>query len=83
MGTLSLLAACLWAVLATSIALAPARFHWRAAWALIASGVPILGWVTYENGPVWGLAVLVGGMSVLRWPLVHLMRRLRQPDPAE
>lgn len=82
--TLSLALACLWALIATLIALGPQRFHWPAAWGLIALGVPILGWVTYENGPVWGLVVLAGGMSVLRWPVLFLFRALRGPrDRAE
>lgn len=74
----SLIAACLWAVLATVIALAPSRFHWPAAWVLIAIGVPLLGWVTYENGPIWGLLVLAGGMSVLRWPVRYALRAIRE-----
>ncbi|PCD77571.1 DUF2484 family protein [Pseudothioclava arenosa] len=75
--TPSLIAACLWALIATLIALGPRRFHWRAAWGLIGLGVPLLGWVTYENGVLVGLLVMAGGMSVLRWPLIYLWRRLR------
>ncbi len=75
MGSLG--AACLWAIVATAVALGPRRFHWPAAWALIAAGVPILGWVTFENGWLAGLVVLAGGMSVLRWPLKALIAHLR------
>ena len=78
--TFSLATACLWAVIASLIALGPRRFHWRAAWGLIAAGVPILGWVTYENGPVWGLAVLAGGLSVLRWPVRRLFAAMHRRD---
>jgi hypothetical protein len=28
--------------------------------------------VTYENGPWIGLATLVAGMSLLRWPVYYL-----------
>lgn len=77
MLTASLIAACLWAVLATLVALGPRRFHWPAAWGLIVLGVPLLGWVTYENGPLWGLALLAGGASVLRWPVIYLFRAIR------
>lgn len=73
----SLLAACLWALGATLIGMGPTRWHWRAAWVLIGTGVPLLGWVTLQNGPWVGLLVLAGGMSVLRWPLIFLLRRLR------
>jgi hypothetical protein len=75
----SLLAACLWAVTATLIAMLPSRDrHWRAAYWLTGAGIPILGWVTYQNGPWVGLIVLAAGASILRWPLVHLWRRLRR-----
>lgn len=75
--TQSLIAACLWALIATAVAVGPRRFHWRAAWALIGAGVPIVGWVTYENGPIVGLLVLAGGLSVLRWPVKYLLAALR------
>lgn len=81
--TYSLILACVWALLATLVALGPQKFHWPAAWVLIAAGVPILGWVTLQNGPWVGLLVLAGGMSVLRWPVVFLLRRLRTIEPAE
>ena len=75
----SLLAACLWAVTATLIAMLPTRGrHRRAAYWLIGAGIPILGWMTYQNGPWVGLIVLAAGASILRWPLVHLWRRLRR-----
>ncbi|MGO4917697.1 DUF2484 family protein [Pseudogemmobacter sp. W21_MBD1_M6] len=73
--TLSLTLACIWAVAANLIAMFPSRdFHWRAAYALIAIGVPLLGYVTLQNGPMAGLFVMVAGVSMLRWPIVHLGR---------
>jgi hypothetical protein len=73
--TLSLTLACLWAILANVIAILPAhKAHWPAAYGLIAIGVPLLGYVTYENGPWVGLIVLAAGASVLRWPLRYLGR---------
>lgn len=77
--------ACLWLVAANLIAMLPSRDrHWRAAYLLIALGIPLLGWVTYANGPVWGLIFLAGGASVLRWPLVHVWRWARRDrEPAE
>ena len=75
----SIIAACLWAVTATLIAMLPSRdHHWRAAYGLIAAGIPILGWVTYENGPWTGLIVLAAGASILRWPVIYLWRWLRR-----
>ena len=75
---LSLALACLWALIANVLAILPSDDnHWRRAYGLIAVGIPILGFVTYQNGPWWGLAVLVAGMSLLRWPVIYLSRWLR------
>ena len=80
--TVSLILALLWLVLANVIAMFPSKdHHWRTAYGLIAAGIPLLGWVTYQNGPVIGMLVLAGGASVLRWPLVHLWRWLRLHGP--
>jgi hypothetical protein len=71
--------ACLWAITATMIALLPSKdHHWRAAYVLIAVGIPILGWLTYANGPWVGLAALAAGISILRWPVVYLWRWVRR-----
>ena len=78
--TLPLALACLWLIAANLIALFPSRdHHWRAAYGLIAVGIPLLGWVTLEAGPVWGLILLAGAASILRWPLIRLWRRIRRP----
>jgi len=77
MMNLSLILACLWASLANVLAMIPSRNnHWKRASFLVVIGVPILGYVTYQNGPWWGLAVLAAGMSVLRWPVIYLGRWL-------
>ena len=77
--TLSLWAACLWVVLAAILAAIPSNdHHWRRAYFLIAIGVPLLGWVTYENGPWIGLATLIAGASFLRWPVIYLWRWVRR-----
>ncbi|SLN33511.1 hypothetical protein PEL8287_01625 [Roseovarius litorisediminis] len=72
---LSLILACLWALLANVLAMLPSKDNgWRRAYFLVAVGVPLLGYVTYQNGPWWGLFVLAAGMSVLRWPVIYLGR---------
>jgi len=77
--TLSLTLAAVWALVANILAVIPSSDnHWRRAYVLIALGIPLLGYVTYENGPWWGLAVLLAGMSVLRWPVIYLGRWLRR-----
>ncbi|MCW1956526.1 DUF2484 family protein [uncultured Lentibacter sp.] len=76
--TLSLTLACLWAAAANVLAMLPSRdAHWSRAYGLIGLGIPLLGYVTYENGPWIGLLVLLAAMSMLRWPLIYLMRWLR------
>jgi membrane protease YdiL (CAAX protease family) len=71
----SLLCAALWLVAANVMALIPSKDNlWQRAYLLIAIGIPLLGWVTYENGPWAGLITLAAGMSVLRWPVVYLGR---------
>ena len=75
---LSLLLACLWAVAANILAMIPSRDnHWRRAFVLIATGIPLVGYVTYETGPWVGLVALLAGMSVLRWPVIYFARWLR------
>jgi hypothetical protein len=80
MMSFSLVLACLWALGASIVGMMPGRFHWPAAYGLIASGIPLLGYVTYENGPVWGLIALAAGASVLRWPLLHFAGFLARPS---
>ena len=77
--TRSLVLAALWGLVANLIAFFPSRdHHWRAAYALIAVGIPILGYVTWQNGPWVGLLVLFAGMSILRWPVIYLSRWVRR-----
>ncbi len=74
----SLVLACLWAIAAGVAGMGPQRWHWPAAWALIATGIPLLGFVTLQMGPVWGLICLAAGASVLRWPLLRAVERMRR-----
>lgn len=77
--SLSLILALLWLVAANVIAMFPSkRNHWPAAYLLIALGVPLLGYLTYENGPLVGVLALAAGASLLRWPVFYLWRRLRR-----
>ncbi|MEL7165317.1 MAG: DUF2484 family protein [Pseudomonadota bacterium] len=77
--TLSLTLACLWAIAANLGAMVPSRdYHWRFAYGLIAVGIPLLGFVTYQHGPWIGLLVLAAGMSLLRWPVIYLGRWVRR-----
>ena len=76
--SLSLILACLWALVANVLAMTPSKdYHWRNAYVLIAVGIPILGYVVWQNGPWVGLLVLVAAMSVLRWPVIYLGRWIK------
>ena len=77
--SLSLVLALLWALAANVLAMIPSKDnHWTRAYILIGFGIPLLGYVTYENGPWIGLLVLAAGMSVLRWPVRYLLRWVRR-----
>lgn len=89
--TASLILAFIWLIAANVLAIVPSNDnHWRRAYVLIALGIPLLGWLTYQNGPWIGLACLLAGASLLRWPVRYLGRWLmqrvrprRSSEPAE
>ena len=88
--SMSLTLACVWVLVASAIAFLPSkRQHWPQAYALIAVGIPLLGYVTYENGPMVGVICLIAGGSILRWPVIHAIRwmrggrRVASPNPVE
>ena len=72
------LASCLvWLIVANVIGMLPSRDrHWRAAYVLIAVGLPLLAWLTWKGGLVVGGLMLLAAASVLRWPLVFFWRWL-------
>ncbi len=75
---ISLVAGLIWLVVANLIGMLPSKdHHWRNAYGLIAVGLPLLLWLTFDNGPWWGLAFLIAAGSVLRWPLRYLWRWIR------
>jgi hypothetical protein len=81
---LSLILAFLWALAANVLAMTPSRDkHWRAAYVLIGVGIPILGFVTYQTGPLMGVLCLMAAISILRWPVVYLWRWMRRSARTE
>lgn len=69
---------CVWLIAANVLAILPSRDnHWARAYGLIALGVPLLGYIIYENGILLGLLFVVAAASVLRWPVVYLGRWVR------
>ena len=75
----SLVLALVWLVAANVAGMFPSKHkHWPAAYALITVGVPILGFVVWENGVLIGAAVLLAACSILRWPVTYLFRWVRR-----
>ena len=71
----ALTAAMIWLTVVNVIGLLPSRdHHWRAAYVMIAVGVPLLVWLIWQSGVWWGLAFVLAAASVLRWPLVYAWR---------
>lgn len=76
--TLSLTLAAVWALIANILAMTPSKdHHWRNAYVLIAIGIPILGFVTWQHGAFVGMLLLAAGMSILRWPVIYLGRWIK------
>ena len=74
----SLVLSLLWLVIANVLAMFPSKDqHWRNAYMLIGLGVPLLGWVWWQNGIWVALVVLIAAMSVMRWPVIYLMRWIK------
>jgi hypothetical protein len=65
---MSLTFALLWGLLAATLALMPQRHRAPAVLLLILAGIPLLGWVTFQNGPLWGMLALALGAMMLHWP---------------
>ena len=76
--SLALIALCIWVVAATCIGMLPMRFHWRGAISLMVTGAPLLVWLFWVHGVWIGLVCVVAMGSILRWPALFLIRRVRR-----
>ena len=80
-----LLWAAIWLLVAVLILARPhsrPRMRTIVLWALVITGVPVLGWTTWSNGPFFGLGLLIAAALILRWPPLQLWRswRLQQSE---
>ena len=77
----ALIAAILWVLAVSAVAMLPQRFHKRLGFPLLALLPGLLIWLGLALGPLWALALLAGGLSIYRYPARHygraLWRRLR------
>lgn len=75
----ALSAACGWIVLAAILAAVPSNDnHWRRAYFLMAVGAPILVWVYWQDGVLFGLIFTAAAASTFRWPLRYFFAWLRR-----
>ncbi|MGV8985279.1 MAG: DUF2484 family protein [Cypionkella sp.] len=71
--------ALIWLIAANLIAMLPTKdHHWRAAYSLMALGLPLALWVFQTHGAPWTLAFLLAAASILRWPLYYLWQRIKR-----
>jgi len=68
-----------WVLLAFVMAAIPSNdHHWRRAYVLIALGIPLLIWISWQYGIIYGIIGLLVGCSVLRWPVYYLWRWIKR-----
>ena len=77
--SIPLIFALAWLALMNVVGMFPSKHHhWPQAYALMAVGIPVVGWVFLAEGPWVGAFVLLAASSVFRWPLRYFVRWLRR-----
>jgi hypothetical protein len=71
----SLIAACVWVLMATATAMLPYRRQFPPGVALLFTAPALLIWIAWDHGMWAGLAGLAGFLSMFRRPLLHVARR--------
>lgn len=75
----SLIAAAVWLFAANVMAMIPSKDNlWQRAYFLIAVAAPLTVWLVLQNGWLIGLVFLIAAASLLRWPLIYLIRWVRR-----
>lgn len=77
----SILAAAIWAVLATGVALLPMRLQYVPGLTLLFLAPAIILWLGFDEGWVIALAGLLGFLSMFRYPLRYFWRKWRGTLP--
>lgn len=81
--SLSLIAGCVWVVLAAIVAMLPMRAQFPPGIALLAAAPCLLAWLAVDHGAWIFGAGLFAFLSMFRRPLFYLVHRLaRKGDPA-
>jgi hypothetical protein len=68
----------LWLAVAVLVLCGARRSHAPTGWALAIAAIPVLGLITLECGPFWGLISLIVAMGLLRGPLRPVLGRSRR-----
>lgn len=77
--TLSLILLLIWALTANVIAMFPSKHHhWPAAYVLVATGIPLIIFVFYQNNAIINILAFAAWCSVLRWPLLYGYKWVRR-----
>ena len=74
--TPSLIAGCLWVVVATIVAFLPFRAQFPPGIVLLLAAPAMLGWIALDHGAWVALAGGFAFVSMFRRPLGHLMRHV-------
>ncbi|MCB1367255.1 MAG: DUF2484 family protein [Rhodobacteraceae bacterium] len=74
----SLIIAIVWVLVISAIGMLPRRFHPYLGLPMLALLPFILGYIAYDAGPYWALGLLIGAISIFRYPLRYFGRLLWQ-----
>lgn len=79
--SLSLIAGCLWVLVATVVAFLPMRHQYPPGIALLLAAPVLLGWIAWDHGAWIFGAGLLAFLSMFRNPLIYFLRRARGERP--
>lgn len=70
----SLIAAIVWVLIISGIGMLPRRFHPYLGLPMLALLPFLLAYIAYDAGPYWALGLLIGAISIFRYPLRYFGR---------
>ncbi|WP_299349827.1 DUF2484 family protein [uncultured Shimia sp.] len=79
--SLSLILACLWVLMATVVAMLPMRRQFVPGGTLLFLAPVLIAVIWWEHGMWFGIAALLGFLSMMRNPLRYLWRRAKGEKP--
>lgn len=65
-----------WVIAAAVVAMLPMRLQYVPGVCLLICAPPLIGWIGYEQGPVWLLFGVFALVSMFRRPLLYVSRRV-------